>query len=946
MTRKPLPRLQTLRSAALVALFLIALSWSPSRDAPGTLQASMALPTAVSAPAATSIPPKLLKKHAKRVLSLQAAQVDLVAALTAKSVASTDLLALLAQTPPAAKKVVKKAKAQLIKAGKVEKKALARVAKRQKKLQLVVAKIVAIDPTYFDGQVPTTGGVIDVPIILQEALPDDLVGVDRPEGVATFGLPFAMTDAVPVVAGRPALGIVGSDVWQFRTLDTWPDGSARWVLCDVQASVVADQALTGLSVVAGPGEAGGPPIGMQSQSKILLNTGPLQAIVRTKGFNLFHSVTVDGEVVIHDYTATGIVARGGAGESLAPGKNTAVWLEENGPARAVVRADGTLYDSNGKGHLDFTCRIIARRGSRDVEVVFTVRNASIDRPQHAVLDAIALVARVRSFGQPTVSASTHLGPVTQPLQPSADSTAVLYQAYSSAKTSGLGGAQYLPHLPTNPANNKVFLQQGYQLEIDGVKLNALGYENGYPQHAWLDLSGDSAGLTVGIQHMAYQWPAALEARGDGTVVVGLFPAQNPTPFTFVWRQHESRGAVFSFHGNSGADLSLPTRHLDVPLSGRAADYAHYDRAGVFPYDLLTESEHEQAYTLMGLKHVIVPDNPDLNIPRYLYKGTTGGSNNQAGIEIALGGDWLRSGVGGHYLNALSLALYKTEWQIRRSDDFSDPDDPGASNDEIPHSTGHFSDDEHRYREGIALAYYLTGDGRFRDALFDEAEILPGVSIWAHERSMYQTLRALAYVSEFTRDASLLQEVTDRLAYIATPIIDIKTATSGFGWEASPGQGARGYYVNSSDNKNEKPAGENFQARGFISASLGPLGYFHAARALPPGNPWLAVSRGRMQDLSRWTMKELFPSLPNPVDQRLVYSYAVSLQQVTNWENTDFHPILLGMAESWRDTGDAGFLLKGVEQIRAAAAHGDLSRWDTRLDVQHFLSAYREFVSAN
>ena len=43
--------------------------------------------------------------------------------------------------------------------------------------------------------------------------------------------------------------------------------------------------------------------------------------------------------------------------------------------------------------------------------------------------------------------------------------------------------------------------------------------------------------------------------------------------------------------------------------------------------------------------------------------------------------------------ALGLALYKSEWQIARSDNFEDEDDPGAINDGVPHSTGFQSDDE-------------------------------------------------------------------------------------------------------------------------------------------------------------------------------------------------------------------------------------------------------------
>ena len=72
---------------------------------------------------------------------------------------------------------------------------------------------------------------------------------------------------------------------------------------------------------------------------------------------------------------------------LAIASDLSLLAQENPvPDRPVLVHCKTV---KGKGHLDFTCRMIARHGSRDIEVVFTVRNASIDRAQHAVLDAIA-----------------------------------------------------------------------------------------------------------------------------------------------------------------------------------------------------------------------------------------------------------------------------------------------------------------------------------------------------------------------------------------------------------------------------------------------------------------------------------------------------------------------------------------------------------------------------
>jgi len=504
-----------------------------------------------------------------------------------------------------------------------------------------------------------------------------------------------------------------------------------------------------------------------------------------------------------------------------------------------------------------------------------------------------------------------------------------------------GGNQYRPHLPKSSGND--YVQNGYELVVGGSTVHGLGNEDQYPPHGFVDIWGNNGGVNLGFKQMAFQYPAALEASGDGRVTAGFFTDRNPADYTWIWQQHESRSAVFSFHTGALSDPQAPTRRLDYALTGRYADYRDYDRARVLPYRLLSVSEQEQALSLMGINHDISEGNGTLHVTRYLYKGTTGGPNNHAGIEVDLGGEWLRHGSAGAYLTGLDLALYKSEWQISRSDNFEDDDAPGANNNNLEHTTGCHSDDEHRYRDGIILAYYLTGDRRFREALFDEAECLKSVDLWQHERSMYQTIRAMALVGAFTGEEELIPILQNRLEYITQPTIDIHSESGGWGWEAAPDQGSRRYFVNSADLKPEKPNGENFQCRGFITASLGTLGYYHAAEWLGTVDPMGVAARGRMRDLSWWTRHELFPDNPNPANQRLVYSYAVTQQQVTTWENVDFHPFMLGMAESYLDTGDTGYLVKGAEQLKAAAAHGDLYRWNTRLDVQHFLKVYRDWA---
>jgi hypothetical protein len=205
--------------------------------------------------------------------------------------------------------------------------------------------------------------------------------------------------------------------------------------------------------------------------------------------------------------------------------------------------------------------------------------------------------------------------------------------------------------------------------------------------------------------------------------------------------------------------------------------------------------------------------------------------------------------------------------------------------------------------------------------------------------MYQSLVALAEVADALHAWPTLQPVIrQRLEFFCTPVLDIAAGANGYGWDGPPGLGPRGCYVSSDQSKSEKLPGENYVTRGFITASMGPRALFRAANALPAGDADAALARSRIVDLARYSRDELYPWFSNPLQRRLVYSYGVQQEWVNSWETSDFHPILLGMAEAWRQTGDPGFLLKGLEQIQGFDAHDNLAWIDRRLEAQHFLRA--------
>jgi hypothetical protein len=796
------------------------------------------------------------------------------------------------------------------------------------------------------GSVPAS--TVDVPLLVQEVLPAGATGFARPAAEAAFGIPFAQGE-VPVVDGRPALAVANSSEYQFRTLGTWPDGSVQWALVDAVTDVPAGGLSSSLEVIGGAGQSEGANVATDGGNVITLDTGAVQATVLKAGFNLFDTVKVGGSDVVAPHQSAGILGMDADGLLVVPRPSSlSVVLEENGPARAVVRATGTLASQSGADIVDFTCRITARAHSADLQVDFTVRNANIDRPQEAVLKGLGLVVRMLPGSNAKGILARHDGQQVVPL--ANGEHAYLKQAYSSASTTDVTGTgtNYKPPIPKLTATT--FAEEGYELSVNDADVWPLGDKTKYPAHGWVDLSGDTGGVTLSERLMPFFWPSCLEVYGNGDVVAGLWTTRNVAPYVFCWRQHESRTVSFSFHKGQAVAPSQAALRLDWPVAGRAADYAQYDHAGVFPYHLLTEAQENQAYALMGVQHTVSLHDDAISVTRFLAAHNTGGPNNHDSIERRLGGEWLRDGLGGQFINGLDLALYKSEWQIQRSDNFDDADDPGASNDAtVPHSDQYQEDLEHRYRDGMILAYWLTGDERIHDALFDEEEVLAHVDITAQERSFYQTIRALALVGRFTDSTRLRDRLHAELDMMLAPTLDVASGADGFGWQAAPSQGDRRYFVNSSQNTDEKPPGENYVTRGFITASLGPLGYFHALKWLGPDDPDAQLSQQRITDLAFYTRKELFPHFDNPADRHLVYSWAVKTQQVVEWEVSDFHPILLGMAEAYLHTGDASYLAKGIEQIQAFKVHDqgpyndNLYLLDSRLDVQHFLAVYRDYM---
>jgi YetA-like protein len=959
--------------------------------APSALKADVERPALDAAAGSAALDPKLQKKLDKLVSKLEKEQGKAAAkaADAAKLQVDTanaqqalnDAQAMPEGTTAEAKskaKAIKKASSLFKKLQKKAEKAQVAVAAVGLKVANYVASIEEIDPGHFggggtgggdgtgddtggtaggddgppddqggngdSGATTPTGGVISIPVLVQEALPAGVVGHDRHHEVATFGIPLANSDEVGEVMGRPALAVTGSDIYQFRTMAKWPDGAVKWALLDVAADVTAGTINNSIEITNGDGRSSPDDLAHDDGSLISIMNGDLVVQVSKTNFNVFHRVWLGDTELVAAGASAGIVGTSLTGGLIVPKPGTVtVAIEENGPTRAVIRADGMLHDLSGMDLCDFTCRIIARAGSHDVQVDFTVRNADAKMPHNIAIDGLGIFTHVSAGDDVIGTVSKHNGPLSTPLGPT--DWMFLHQAQSSAYT--------------YETVNEMLGQEGYEVVKNGTVLYPLGDKTKYPAHGYADLSGSAGGMTVAYKYMPFESPASLELFGGGDVLTGLFslrhePGHN---WTFGFRQHESRTASFSFHAPGTGDPAAVAASLDLPVAGRAADYLQYDRAGVLPYRLVSLAEENYAFSKMNINNYTIASHNEVQmVTRWLYAHESGGSNNYDSIEKHLGGDWLRQGLGGPYLTGLDLALYKSEWQIVRSDNFLDKDAPKVINPELTHDDGYEGEYEHRYRDGIILAYWLTGDQRFKDALYDESEILNHLYYYNQERGMAQCLRAISLVGQFTGDPDglLKAELKNWLQKFCTKIVDINVPDpflSGWGWQAAPDQGTRRFFATNVGTNVAPPAGNNYQTRGFFTASLHPIAMYHASRWLGLDDPQGALARGRMRDLAFYSRNELYPYKPLPKDRWLTYTYGVNTMISYVDETSDAHPLMLGFGEAFKDTGDTGYMQRAVEEFQGFAAHdqgayaNNLYGIENRLDVQNFIRTYLEWLAA-
>ncbi len=222
---------------------------------------------------------------------------------------------------------------------------------------------------------PPTASQVPMRCLLSVSTPYPASGPRTAQPV-TFGVPLPRGFARDI--GELSLTDArGPRAAQLRALDTWSDGSVRWVLVDTQIDLGTPGA-SQLELVRGPQvPTHGPHLRHETEAgSVVIDTGAARFSFALDG-STFPMMVTSGDGGPAARCALDILGKSGTAGRLQWNTPT---LEECGPLRATVRLDGSCRLSEGKDRVELFARVHLYAGSPTARMQITVRNPR--RAQH------------------------------------------------------------------------------------------------------------------------------------------------------------------------------------------------------------------------------------------------------------------------------------------------------------------------------------------------------------------------------------------------------------------------------------------------------------------------------------------------------------------------------------------------------------------------------------
>ena len=394
---------------------------------------------------------------------------------------------------------------------------------------------------------------------------EEISAVERRDWPVTSGVPLKQAMA----CREEQLALFDADdhpvPCQFRTLARWPDDSIKWVLLDFQANVGKQTEALYFLETDFQGDRPAPSATLevsQTDAEIHVHTGCLTIVVQRRGFSLFQSAALNGAPVTQPGGFDIIVTdEKGTEFSLSADTESRVEVEESGPLRVCIKAQGRHYATNGATLFDWVVRMYFYAGQPFVKTFYTFINRE-DQPQ-ILLRSTRLTTRLADSGQ-----MVGLLDIDWNREQPASHERLRYERFESEgfeQWEGGGNRKrfevyqpcYFGHYdstamksPESPGGAR---PTGL-FNADGDLIVASSYCNG-----WADVSNGKHGLGIAFLGGMHLSPKAFHLA-PGRLDLDLIAAENE-PMPINMGLAKTHALFFCFHDRTGRAANIQSRML-------------------------------------------------------------------------------------------------------------------------------------------------------------------------------------------------------------------------------------------------------------------------------------------------------------------------------------------------------------------------------------------------
>jgi hypothetical protein len=337
-------------------------------------------------------------------------------------------------------------------------------------------------------------------------------GTARNAFPAVFGIPVAKGLVTGTGLEQKAPVHVPGYDGQFATIAVWPDGSAKWILCDLQPTLGADGSQS-FSLVGG---AQIPSTSLQvtdAADKITVHTGVISfEVLKGNSFNGLNKVWNGADLMVQAGSKSGLILTQGTTEFIGRANADSCLVEESGPMRVAIKVAGFFFNGStrletpgasiaavGKRPMRFVMRIHAYAGKDHLTIHTTFQNPGFYANTGEALTFKGLKLRL-GYLRPSSAAAA--GPNQYSTGLSASDELEFLQA-------GLGGAATSSWC-ARPAATETGSNYVHYYTKNGTDAAVNKLVEG-----WLDINGSGLGILASMRNFWQMHPGGIASVNDG-----------------------------------------------------------------------------------------------------------------------------------------------------------------------------------------------------------------------------------------------------------------------------------------------------------------------------------------------------------------------------------------------------------------------------------------------